>query len=136
MTAAAFDQDQTFMLVEIDVDELHFETISRTGTTVDAGSIIRSIRDRRRKLRRGCHEEAEALAERRPLPRSHARTGRGRGFWRLWQFRDRVPASNSRSAPLIALIWANTDAEGYYLVSAHATAFFVNDVPDGGLSLA
>ena len=42
MTAAAFDQDQTFMLVEIDVDELHFETISRTGTTVDAGSIRRS----------------------------------------------------------------------------------------------
>jgi len=42
MTAVAFDQDQTFMLVEIDVDELHFETISRTGTTVDAGSIRRS----------------------------------------------------------------------------------------------
>jgi predicted MPP superfamily phosphohydrolase len=42
MTAMAFDQDQTFMLVEIDVDELHFEAISRTGTTVDAGSIRRS----------------------------------------------------------------------------------------------
>ena len=42
MTAAAFDQDQSFMLVEIDVDELHFETTSRTGTTVDAGSIRRS----------------------------------------------------------------------------------------------
>jgi hypothetical protein len=42
MTAAAFDQDQTFMLVEIDVDELHFETISRSGTTVDAGSIRRT----------------------------------------------------------------------------------------------
>ena len=42
ITAAAFDQDQTFMLIEIDVDELHFETISRTGTTVDAGNIRRS----------------------------------------------------------------------------------------------
>jgi len=29
-------------VVEIDVDELHFETTSRTGTTVDAGSIRRS----------------------------------------------------------------------------------------------
>jgi hypothetical protein len=41
MTAAAFDQDQTFMLVEIGGDHLHFETISRTGNVVDAGVIAR-----------------------------------------------------------------------------------------------
>lgn len=42
MTAAGFDQDQTFMLIEVDVDELFFETISRTGATVDAGTIGRA----------------------------------------------------------------------------------------------
>jgi 3',5'-cyclic AMP phosphodiesterase CpdA len=41
MTAAYFDQDQSFMLVEIAGDELFFEAISRTGATVDAGTIRR-----------------------------------------------------------------------------------------------
>lgn len=41
MTAAAFDQDQTFMLVEIAGDLLNFETISRTGIVVDSGVIER-----------------------------------------------------------------------------------------------
>lgn len=41
MTAASFDQDQTFMLVEIVGDEMFFRTISRTGRTVDAGVIRR-----------------------------------------------------------------------------------------------
>lgn len=40
-TAAGYDQDQAFMLVEIDANELFFETISRTGTTVDRGRILR-----------------------------------------------------------------------------------------------
>jgi hypothetical protein len=40
-TAASFDQDQTFMLVEIAGDELFFRTISRTGRTVDSGTIRR-----------------------------------------------------------------------------------------------
>jgi len=40
-TAASFDQDQTFMLVEVGGDELHFQTISRTGRTVDAGVVPR-----------------------------------------------------------------------------------------------
>jgi hypothetical protein len=39
MTAAAFDQDQTFMLVEIAGPEMFFRTISRTGSIVDAGVI-------------------------------------------------------------------------------------------------
>jgi 3',5'-cyclic AMP phosphodiesterase CpdA len=41
MTAAYFDQDQTFMLVEIVGDELFFQTLSRTGATVDQGVISR-----------------------------------------------------------------------------------------------
>jgi hypothetical protein len=41
MTAAAFDQDQAFMLVEIAGDRLLFQTISRTGVTVDSGVIER-----------------------------------------------------------------------------------------------
>jgi 3',5'-cyclic AMP phosphodiesterase CpdA len=40
-SAAAFDQDQAFMLVEIDGEQLRFKTISRTGQTVDAGIIAR-----------------------------------------------------------------------------------------------
>jgi 3',5'-cyclic AMP phosphodiesterase CpdA len=44
MTAAGFGQDQVFMAVEVDVDELHFEAISRTGTIVDAGVIPRGAR--------------------------------------------------------------------------------------------
>ena len=35
--AAGFDTDRTFMLVEIAGDKLHFQTISRTGQTVDSG---------------------------------------------------------------------------------------------------
>jgi 3',5'-cyclic AMP phosphodiesterase CpdA len=41
MTAASFDQDQTFMLVEIDSNEMRFRTISRTGRVVDSGVIHR-----------------------------------------------------------------------------------------------
>ena len=41
MTARAFDQDLSFMLVEIDGNRLSFQVISRTGATVDSGSITR-----------------------------------------------------------------------------------------------
>ena len=40
MTAAAFDQDQTFMLVEITGASMFFQTISRTGRVVDSGVIL------------------------------------------------------------------------------------------------
>jgi predicted phosphodiesterase len=40
-TAAYFDQDQSFMLVEIAGDEMYFEAISRTGKTVDSGMLRR-----------------------------------------------------------------------------------------------
>ena len=36
-----FDTDRDFMLVEIDGDELYFQTISRTGETIDAGVLER-----------------------------------------------------------------------------------------------
>jgi hypothetical protein len=44
MTAKAFDQDQSFMLVEIDGDVLSFQAISRAGAIVDAGTIQRQGR--------------------------------------------------------------------------------------------
>ncbi len=42
LTAAGYDQDRTFMLVEIAGDEFYFQTISRTGQTVDSGTIQRA----------------------------------------------------------------------------------------------
>ena len=39
LTAAAFDRDMSFMLVEIAKGEMHFQVISRTGETVDSGVI-------------------------------------------------------------------------------------------------
>jgi hypothetical protein len=44
MTAVAFDQAETFMLVEIDGNQLSFQAISRTGATVDSGTIQRQSR--------------------------------------------------------------------------------------------
>ena len=40
-TAAYFDQDQSFMLLEIAGDDLFFRAVSRTGRTVDSGVIRR-----------------------------------------------------------------------------------------------
>jgi len=39
--AAGFDTDNSFMLVEIAGEELYFQTISRTGATVDSGVLRR-----------------------------------------------------------------------------------------------
>jgi 3',5'-cyclic AMP phosphodiesterase CpdA len=41
MTAAYFDQDQSFMLIEVAGDDLFFEAVSRTGAMVDSGVIHR-----------------------------------------------------------------------------------------------
>jgi predicted phosphodiesterase len=43
----AFDRDFHFMLVEISPNALHFQAISRTGETIDAGTVTRlpSVRD-------------------------------------------------------------------------------------------
>jgi hypothetical protein len=37
----SFDRDRTFMLVEIVGDSLYFQTISRSGETIDSGQIAR-----------------------------------------------------------------------------------------------
>jgi hypothetical protein len=39
LTEVGFDSDYSFMLVEIDGRDMHFQTVSRTGQTVDAGVI-------------------------------------------------------------------------------------------------
>ncbi len=41
MTAAYFDQDEVFLLIEIHNDDFFFDALSRTGTIVDAGVIHR-----------------------------------------------------------------------------------------------
>ena len=41
LTAAYFDTDYTFMLVEIAGDEMAFQTVSRTGRVVDTGVVAR-----------------------------------------------------------------------------------------------
>ena len=43
-TAAYFDQDQSFMLVEIAGTNLHYQVITRTGKTVDSGVIAKQAR--------------------------------------------------------------------------------------------
>jgi hypothetical protein len=43
VSARAFDTDYSFMLFEISGDELFYQAISRTGHSVDSGSI--SLRD-------------------------------------------------------------------------------------------
>jgi 3',5'-cyclic AMP phosphodiesterase CpdA len=43
MTAAYFDQDQAFMLVEVVGDDMFFQARSRTGRTVDSGVIHRAV---------------------------------------------------------------------------------------------
>ena len=43
-TAAAFDQDVSFMVVEVAGAEMFFQVISRTGQTVDSGAIRRQAR--------------------------------------------------------------------------------------------
>jgi hypothetical protein len=41
LVARAFDSDYHFMLVEIERDALSFQAISRTGETVDSGTLFR-----------------------------------------------------------------------------------------------
>jgi len=42
--ASGFDTDRTFMLVEISGDKLYFQTLSRTGQTVDSGVLGRQAK--------------------------------------------------------------------------------------------
>jgi predicted phosphodiesterase len=43
--AKGFDTDQTFMLVEIAGDQLYFQTVSRTGDTVDSGVLEKQTKN-------------------------------------------------------------------------------------------
>ena len=43
-TAAYFDQDQSFMLVEVAGSSMYFQSISRTGKIIDSGAIERRAR--------------------------------------------------------------------------------------------
>jgi hypothetical protein len=43
MNAASFDQDYSFMLVEVGDTDLAFQAISRVGATVDKGTIHRQV---------------------------------------------------------------------------------------------
>jgi len=40
LSAKSFDEDMSFMLIEIIDDKMYFEVISRTGKTVDSGTIM------------------------------------------------------------------------------------------------
>ena len=39
LTAKAYDDDMSFMLIEVDEKEMHYQVVSRTGATVDSGVI-------------------------------------------------------------------------------------------------
>jgi predicted phosphodiesterase len=43
LTAVGYDQGYTFMLIEIDGDTLHFQTINQTGMTVDSGTVFKAV---------------------------------------------------------------------------------------------
>jgi hypothetical protein len=44
LTAVGYDQEQTFMLVEVNDDLLSFQTVSRSGRVVDSGALPRQTR--------------------------------------------------------------------------------------------
>ena len=46
LTAKGFDEDNAFMLAKITGDEMWFQAISRTGKTVDSGTILRAEKKR------------------------------------------------------------------------------------------
>jgi hypothetical protein len=50
LTAKAFDEDMSFMLVEVDENEMHFQVVSRTGETVDSGIIVHQRKSNQTRL--------------------------------------------------------------------------------------
>jgi predicted MPP superfamily phosphohydrolase len=44
ITAAQYDQDRSFMLIEVSGNDLFFQAVSRSGATVDSGVIHRRPR--------------------------------------------------------------------------------------------
>jgi len=45
LTEVGYDQDRSFLSVEISGDELYFQAVSRTGVTVDSGTIRRPVHE-------------------------------------------------------------------------------------------
>jgi predicted phosphodiesterase len=43
LTAKGFDTDYSYMLIEIDGDQLHFQSLSRRGRLVDSGSVAPDV---------------------------------------------------------------------------------------------
>jgi len=43
LTAVGYDKDHSFLLVEISGDDLYFQAVSRTGVTIDSGTIRRPV---------------------------------------------------------------------------------------------
>ena len=95
------------MLVEIGGNQLSFQVISRTGATVDSGTIQRQVRPRRKDR---CMSHTPVRGER--ASRSHF----------ILEYLLALPIGCAA-----ALAWANTFSESYYRF-AHATAFVVNDI--------
>ena len=64
-----FNQDYHFVLVEIDGDDMHFQAVSRTGATVDAGTLTKH---RQKETDRDTRVRAQGTADRsgspQPLP--------------------------------------------------------------------
>jgi predicted phosphodiesterase len=56
LTEKGFDSDRSFVIAEINGDEMHFQAVSRKGATVDSGVIRRRV-------------PADSTAMRTPLPR-------------------------------------------------------------------
>ena len=61
--ARTYSEDYHFMLVEIDGDDLHFQAISRTGRTVDAGTLTQGAETQKHGKKRSHegHEGTKAL---------------------------------------------------------------------------
>jgi 3',5'-cyclic AMP phosphodiesterase CpdA len=59
--ARTFDQDYHFMLIEIEGRELHFQAISRTGQTIDAGTLYQDARDGQVPVRTGATRQDTAV---------------------------------------------------------------------------
>jgi predicted phosphodiesterase len=72
LTAKTFDEGYTFMLAEIDGDDLHFQTITDKGVTVDSG-IIRKDQTSNRVIGATGAAPARPSAPARPAPARPAR---------------------------------------------------------------
>ena len=148
-TAASFDQDQSFMVVEIAGTDLSFQAISRTGKVVDSGRIEKPSTSGGAGSpvgNRGFQATPWVVHRRRDFAwemnrlalRKGAKPGEraGQSGRRRSRVRAALPALTRVAAQhllllplgaLIALVWVNAAPESYYRFT-FAIAFAVNDV--------